>query len=224
MSALLSVRGLGKSYGGRRVLDIAHLDIERGECLLLSGDNGSGKTTLLRILAGLLPAEAGEFRLDGVSGPWGRVYRALRRRTVYLHQQPYLFRGTVLDNVAYGLRVSGQSPDQARRKALEALAWVGLSHLAQREAALLSGGESQRVALARAHLLQPDLLLLDEPLASLDAGARDQAVELLSRWRREGTTMLITSHEPERLVPLTDRRLVLAEGRLREAVQPEVPA
>ncbi len=224
MSVLLSVQGLGKSYGARRVLDIAHLAIERGECLLLSGDNGSGKTTLLRILAGLLPADAGEFRLDEVSGPWDRVYRALRRCTVYLHQQPYLFRGTVLDNVAYGLRVTGHSPDRARRKALEALSWVGLAHLAPREAARLSGGESQRVALARAHLLQPDLLLLDEPLASLDAGAREQAVELLSRWRREGTTMLVTSHEPERLFPLTDRRLVLERGRLRETGGVEVPA
>ena len=209
---------LRKSYKGWRVLDIPWLGLHAGGCTLLSGPNGTGKSTLLRIIAGLEPPDSGPqpviVRCDGGVQPWERCRLVLRREVVYVHQHPYLFDASVGSNVGYGLVAAGV-PARTRRKVVaEALEWAGLAHLAGRHAHHLSGGERQRVAIIRARVLHPRLLLLDEPTANLDPGARQQTYELIRRLRREGIGVLVTSHELEALEGLADVRLHLERGRL----------
>ncbi|ROR32321.1 energy-coupling factor ABC transporter ATP-binding protein [Inmirania thermothiophila] len=212
----LELRGLRLRLHGRLLLDIERLQLERGACLYLSGANGAGKTTLLRILAGLLPPDEGLLLADGASLRWPRAAARLRRDVVYCHQAPYLFRGTVADNVAYGLRRQGVPAPEVAARVAEALAWAGIAHLAGRDARRLSGGEQQRVALTRARVLAPRYLLLDEPTANLDGEAREQTYFLLRRLRLEGIGLVVTSHEPRAVSRLADRHLLLEGGRLRE--------
>lgn len=143
--------------GGRTICHVSRLAIASGERVAILGPNGSGKTTLLRVLAGLETDYAGRCTID-----------ALWRDRVYVHQSPYLFRGTVMFNATYGLRVRGVNRTEGRRRANELLERLGLSFLARQRVTNLSGGERRRVALARALILRPRLLLLDEPLADLD--------------------------------------------------------
>jgi tungstate transport system ATP-binding protein len=140
-------------FGQVHALSLPALEIHESEKLGITGPNGSGKSTLLRVMAGLLPPTRG--RMTGMPPPG---------RTVLVHQRPYLFRGTAEENVAWALKVR-------RRDRSEAAAWLerlGAGHLARRKAADLSGGERRRVALARALAVQPEVLLLDEPVAALD--------------------------------------------------------
>jgi tungstate transport system ATP-binding protein len=220
----LQVRNLRKHFGARAVLDIPVLHLEAGHCVLLSGRNGAGKSTLLRILAGLeTPDEHTEVNIDGTPRPWLRARRALRRDVIYLHQHAYLFDATVEANAAYGLRVAWTPTRQWRARVREALELVDLDHLAGARAGTLSGGERQRLALARAWVLQPRLLLLDEPTASMDREARDRTAGLLKRLKSDKLCMVITSHEPHTLATLPDDHLQLVEGRLQAAPPPAGP-
>jgi tungstate transport system ATP-binding protein len=131
-----------------------------------------------------------------------------------LHQHPYLFDGSVFDNVAYGLRCRRVPSAEIQRIVSEALAWAGLSHLTQRHAQCLSGGERQRVALTRARVLSPRLLLLDEPTASMDKEAREQTYFLLRRLQHENLSIILTSHELHEDSRLSNHVLTLEHGRL----------
>lgn len=152
---MIRIRGLQVCFGDVCALELAELDIQPGEKVHVCGSNGSGKSTLLRVLAGLQAPTAGA--VHGVPDPG---------RAVLVQQHPLLFRGSALSNVALALRAHG-------RPAQEAMQWLsalGAAHLAQRQASALSGGERRRVAIARALAARPEVLLLDEPLAELDAG------------------------------------------------------
>ncbi len=193
------VRGVVKSFDGRRVLDGIDVTVGRGEFVALLGASGSGKTTLLRVLAGLERASDGEALVPEV------------RTTVY--QEPRLVASMrVWRNVVIGL---SRADGGTRTRAADALTEVGLEAKVHAWPSTLSGGEAQRVALARALVREPDLLLLDEPFAALDALTRLRMQELvadLCARRRPGT--LLVTHDVEEAVLLADRVLVLKKGRI----------
>jgi len=202
------VSGVVKSFDGRRVLDGVNVTVARGEFVALLGASGSGKTTLLRILAGLEPATSGEVLVPEV------------RTTVY--QEPRLVASMrVWRNVVIGLsRANGGT----RARAADALAEVGLEAKVDAWPSTLSGDEAQRVALARALVRQPDLLLLDEPFAALDALTRLRMQELvadLCARRRPGT--LLVTHDVEEAVLLAERVLVLRAGQILVDERVDIP-
>lgn len=199
---IIKVDGLRVNKSNRTICSVPHLSVEPGERVAILGPNGSGKSTLLRVLAGLERDYEGQC---DVQATW--------REKTYVHQNPFLFRGTVLSSVMYGLRSCGQSRATAVRKSMGFLERLGICAIASHKTHQLSGGETRRVALARAIALEPQLLLLDEPLAELDR----EGVEMVQRVLAElpETTMIITSHSK-----LPDRMCT----REYEMNSPQIPA
>ncbi|TFW10235.1 ATP-binding cassette domain-containing protein, partial [Oxalobacteraceae bacterium OM1] len=163
MSALLELRGLQKRFGERLLFDIDSLVLQPGSAYVLTGLNGAGKSTLLRVLAGLEPALCGELRFVGQLAALSPYPQAMREAIVYVHQHPVMFATSVFDNIAYGLKARGLPRGEIVQRVDAALAWAGVEHLRDSKPRTLSGGEKQRIALARAKVLEPKLLLLDEP-------------------------------------------------------------
>jgi tungstate transport system ATP-binding protein len=212
---LLRFRHLQKTVAPlTRLLDIAEFTVRAGSCTLLSGRNGVGKTTLLKIIAGLEPPDRAEVDYDGATLPWRQARRHYARHVIYLHQQPYLFDRSVAANVAYGLRGIGLEREEVAQHVQRALAAAQLDHLATRNARELSGGERQRVALTRALVLAPKLLLLDEPLANLDAESRERTCSVIAALKAQHVAVILTSHEPLSLNGLTDYHYQLDDGHL----------
>ncbi|HEY8547059.1 MAG TPA: ABC transporter ATP-binding protein, partial [Acidimicrobiales bacterium] len=203
----VSLRGVGKAFGDKVVLDGIDLDIRRGEFVALLGPSGTGKTTLLRILTGLERADRGEVLVPAV------------RTTVY--QEPRLVPSMrALANVTIGQ--GRKAAVKARGRA--ALAEVGLASHADAWPATLSGGEAQRVALARALVREPDLLLLDEPFAALDALTRIQMQDLVGElFVRHQPAVLLVTHEVDEAIALADRIVVLREGRFAVDLRIDAP-
>jgi tungstate transport system ATP-binding protein len=212
--ALFEAEGVVRRLGGRRVLDGIELSVERGQGYVLSGDNGSGKTTLLRILAGLEAADAGVLQFEGEQTTLPRFPDAWRLRVVYVHQHPYLFHTSVAANIGYGLKARGVPRERWQWKVEEAIDWAGLREVVAVPPQKLSGGEKQRVALARAKVLAPQLLLLDEPTANLDADGRRRTLELLARLFAEGVSVLIACHDRELIELPGVQRFHLENGKL----------
>jgi molybdate transport system ATP-binding protein len=201
------------------------LSVESGELVAVLGPNGAGKTSLLRGLAGLLPLEEGRVALDGVvlEEPTSGIHVPSEGRPIGMVFQDYLLfpHLTVLENVAFGLRSRGKPPLDATAIAQRWLERVGLRAEAQRKPASLSGGQAQRVALARALATDPVLLLLDEPMAALDASTR---VELRRDLRRHlesfrGVRLLVT-HDPVEAMAMADRLVILEQGRVLQSGTP----
>ena len=209
---LAGLRGVSKRFGDRLILDNVSFTLEAGRTYVLTGDNGSGKSTLLRILAGLEPADgglsfgAGEVSLADYPG-------SLRREIVYMHQHPYLFHTSLEKNIGYGLKARGEAAASRRGKVGMAIAWARLQAVIDTPPDKLSGGERQRAALARARVLEPRLLLLDEPTANLDAESRAQVHELVAALCADGrTTILMACHDRELLALAGVVRLHLDKG------------
>jgi molybdate transport system ATP-binding protein len=201
------------------------LKVEAGEVVAVLGPNGAGKTSILRALAGLLPLDAGRVALDGVvfEEPAAGVYLPSERRPIGMVFQDYLLfpHLTVLENVAFGLRSRGTPRPAALATAQQWLERVGLAGEAERRPGSLSGGQAQRVALARALATNPALLLLDEPMAALDASTR---VELRRDLRRHlesfrGVRLLVT-HDPVEAMAMADRLVILEHGRILQSGTP----
>jgi tungstate transport system ATP-binding protein len=211
---LLTVEGVVKRFGERTLLDGAGVELESGNGYVLTGGNGTGKTTFLRILAGLEPSIAGRFSFRGQAASFDDYPERFRRDILYVHQQPYLFHTGLLQNIEYGLARRGMSADQRRAKSLDALAWAGLSDRQNVPPHKLSGGEKQRAALARARVLEPTLMLLDEPTANLDGQARSQVLELVTSLCTESHTVLIATHDPEIIRLAILNRLHIEGGRI----------
>jgi molybdate transport system ATP-binding protein len=215
--SLLDAR-LVVSHDGGFCLDIA-LTAGAGEVVALLGPNGAGKTTALRALAGLQPLTEGHISLAGkcLDDPVRRVWTPTERRSIGVVFQDYLLfpHLTALDNVAFGPRSHGANRGLARQQAAAWLARVGLAEQARRKPRQLSGGQSQRVALARALAVDPALLLLDEPLAALDARTRLDTRAELHRHLSEhpGATLLVT-HDPLDALVLADRLIIVEDGRI----------
>ncbi|MFO1029565.1 MAG: ABC transporter ATP-binding protein [Planctomycetota bacterium] len=195
------------------------LEVAAGETLALVGPNGAGKSSCVQVLAGLVPLDRGELSLGGqrLEAPADRLRVPPEQRGVgYLPQEPLLFpHRSVLDNVAFGLRARGVGKAVARAEALAWLARVGIAELAQRRPRELSGGQAQRAALARALAPAPQLLLLDEPLAAVDASARLSLRQELARHLTSfaGPRVLVT-HDAVDAFVLADRIAVLEQGRV----------
>ncbi len=207
--ALFELRGLRVFFDGSPVLAIDRLEIAQRRITVLVGENGSGKTTLLRVLAGLLEPAAGSIELRG--RPAGGA--ALRRATVLVHQAPLLFRGSVTQNVRYGLAIRRVPREEEERRVRRALSRVGLSGFGSRRAGALSGGEKQRVALARALVLESPVLLLDEPTANLDPDARAAVERVIREEAACGVTIVISTHLTEIAYRLCDDMVRLDAGR-----------
>jgi putative spermidine/putrescine transport system ATP-binding protein len=210
---------LRRSYGDVRALDGLTLDIAAGEMVVLLGPSGCGKTTALRVLAGLEHADHGMVHVGGhdlTSVPankrdMGMVFQAY---SLFPHM-------TVLENVAFGLKVRGRARQSRLRRAQEMLELVGLTAQQHRYAHQLSGGQQQRVALARALAIEPAVLLLDEPLSALDAKVRSQLRDEIRRVQLEvGTTTLFVTHDQEEALAVADRVGVMSAGRLEQVAPP----
>jgi len=217
MSELIyQLRNVTKVYDGRRVLHVAHLDIRRGEILALIGPSGAGKSTLLRLLNFLEPPTAGHIRfLDAESDATRPMPFPLRRRVTMVFQRPILLNRSVFANVRYGLRLRGQH--DSARQVDAVLEQVGLSPLAHQKARTLSGGEAQRVSLARAMVLQPEVLLLDEPTANLDPYNVELIENIVRALNREqGTSLVLVTHNVFQARRLAHRAALLLEGQITE--------
>ena len=211
MYRLQSIR---KCYGSNVALDIEELTIAEGRLYTLTGANGAGKSTLLSILAFLAPPTSGEIFYAGkrVDRDHGSV-EEYRRKVTLLHQSPYLFGGSVDDNVAFGLKVRGIRGEEQRRRIDEALGVVGLRGFRDRKARELSGGEAQRVAMARALALKPEVLLLDEPLANIDRETTGLLEAVIASLPAQGTTVVMTTHDPDHPGRLNGESIFLEGGR-----------
>ena len=193
------------------------LTVADGEVVALLGPNGAGKTTVLRTIAGLQALDGGSITINGrvVDDPAAAVFVAPEQRKVGMAFQDYaLFPSlTVLENVAFGMRARGARRAEARTAAAKWLERVGLVELAETRPTTLSGGQAQRVALARALAIEPDVLLLDEPLAALDATTRGTVRTDLARHLREsGVATLVVTHDPVDAAALADRIVVMEHG------------
>lgn len=218
MTAAYEMVGLQKSYDGRKVLDIDHLEIDAGEILAIVGPSGAGKSTLLRILNFLETPDRGELRFFGQGVDFLKVPLETQRSVTTVFQRPSLLSGSVAANVLFGLRLRGNR--DGREELNHLLDRVGLAHLARKSALNLSGGEAQRVALARALILKPEVLLLDEPTANLDpynVELIESVVRDLSRTKR--TTIVIVTHNIFQAHRLADRVVFLLNGKIIETAE-----
>jgi putative spermidine/putrescine transport system ATP-binding protein len=211
----ISLEGLHKSFGKVVAVDGVDLDILNGEFFSMLGPSGSGKTTVLRLIAGFERPTVGRIRLEGVDV----TNRAPFERDVSTVFQDYALFGhmNVLDNVAYGLRVRKVKKTQRREMAEQALETVRLSGFGDRKPSQLSGGQRQRVALARALVIQPKVLLLDEPLGALDRKLRQEMqLELAELQRQVGITFIFVTHDQEEALTMSDRVAVFNDGRVQQ--------
>lgn len=214
---LFEVEGLAKRFGERVLFDDAHLELEAGSGYVLTGANGTGKTTFLRILAGLEPSENGRLVFRAQEFTVSDYPEAWRREIIYVHQQPYLFHTSVEKNLDYGLARHGVPRAERAVRVREALAWAGIEDRRDVPPDKLSGGEKQRAALARAKVLDPTLLLLDEPTANLDGEARKQVLDLVTALCIENHTVVVASHDPEIIRLAILNRLHVSDRRIQSA-------
>ncbi|MFP3867361.1 MAG: energy-coupling factor ABC transporter ATP-binding protein [Desulfobacteraceae bacterium] len=202
-----------------QILDVINCQFEAGRVYALVGPNGAGKTTLLRFLGLLEKPGQGRIWLNGVDATrqWPDCL-ALRRQIGFIHQHPVLFRTTVFENVAAGLRFRGQSRAQIRPQVQAILSSFGLSHLEGRPAESLSGGEAQKVSLAQVMVCAPGILLLDEPTASLDPRNTLEIEELLKAInQRHGTTIVLVTHDLGQAERLSDELIFMCQGQVVES-------
>jgi spermidine/putrescine transport system ATP-binding protein len=217
---IVSLTGVAKRFGDTEVLQGIDLEIGRGEFFSLLGPSGCGKTTLLRIIAGFEAPTSGALRLDGQD----MLGVAPNRRPTNMVFQSYAVfpHLTVAENVAFGLRRAGLSRKDKAAKVEGALQMVGLGGLGGRAAHALSGGQRQRVALARALILEPKVLLLDEPLSALDKKLREQMQGELRRLQRQvGITFVLVTHDQEEALIMSDRIAVMFDGRIAQLADPQ---
>lgn len=210
------LQGVEKQYDGRQVLQVEQLEIYRGEVFALVGPSGAGKSTLLRLLNFLEPPTSGEICFQETRfTPGQEVAVDMRRRVTTVFQRPLLLNRSVFDNVRYGLQLRGERNGHDR--VMASLLRVGLAELANQRANTLSGGEAQRVALARAMVIDPQVLLLDEPTANLDpynVGLIEEIVKELNR--EQGTTLALVTHNVFQARRLAHRVALMLEGRVIE--------
>jgi tungstate transport system ATP-binding protein len=216
MTDLLSITGLRKSVARRPLFDIDHFTLATGTAYVLTGANGAGKSTLLRILGGLEPPDEAEVSFLGQPIKLWPYPAVMREAVVYVHQHPVMFSTSVAGNIGYGLSARGLSKDEITQRVEEAMAWAGVQHLRRSSPIVLSGGEKQRIALARAKVLQPRLLLLDEPTSNLDGAAREQVIALVPDLISTGSSVVMACHDRDLIGLPGMHRLKLRDGHLEQ--------
>ena len=216
----IELRSVAKSYHGHRAVDGVSFTVERGTILSLLGPSGCGKTTVMRMIAGLVRPDGGEILIKGEPVTRTPVHR---RNVGMLFQNYALFpHMDVAGNVAFGLEMRGIAKADIGRKVADALALVKLEKLASRLPHQLSGGQQQRVALARALVIEPSVLLLDEPFGALDKQLREaMQVETRVLQQRLGITTLMVTHDQEEALTLSDQVAVMRAGRIEQLASPE---
>jgi len=221
MTPILVSENLIIRRDNRKVLDIEYLSLEDGQTLAVIGPNGAGKTTLLLALAGLLPRTDGKITFRGrFIGPKDDL--AFRRNLGLVLQDPLLLDISVRENIAAGLRFRHLPRKEINSRVEQWLDNFGISHLGERPARKLSGGEAQRVSLARAFALQPDILMLDEPFSSLDTPTRARLLDdLQAQLDETRLATLFVTHDFDEALQLADRVAVLLDGQLRQVGVPE---
>lgn len=218
MSGLRLVR-ITKSFDDLKAVDGISLEVEEGEFITLLGPSGCGKTTTLRTIAGFLAPDSGEvFIKDKLVN----TIPPNRRNTGMCFQSYALFpHMTVYENVRFGLRMRRVAPSEQKRRIREALQMVELEQLAERKPSALSGGQQQRVALARAIVIEPDVLLFDEPLSNLDAKLRESVrVEIRNLQKRLGITSIYVTHDQAEALVISDRVVVMNQGKIEQVGDP----
>ena len=212
----LELRGISKRYGENSVLRDVDLSIDDGEFISLIGPSGVGKTTLLKILAELETPDSGLIRFSESPG--------LERPVIMMFQDFALFpHMTIAENVGYGLKVRGIRKKERRPKVNEMLEWFGITDKAEAYPARLSAGQKQRAAIARALVIEPMVLLLDEPFANLDKNLKGETAEFIRRTQQAfGTTTIMVTHDQDEAFAVSDRIGVLIGGTLRQFDCPRV--
>lgn len=219
---ILEGRDLRVVYGRQEVLAVPQVEVRDGEVLAVIGPNGAGKSTLLRVLGLLETTTEGAVLYRGQrASPSGRQGLTIRRRFASVFQEPLLCDTTVRANVALGLRLRGRPVAEVDAAVRVWLDRLGISHLADRKAHHLSGGEAQRTSLARAFAIEPEVLLLDEPFAALDPPTRAEFLSLLQELLRQaGCTTIFVTHDREEALRLGDRIAVIIDGQVRQLGRP----
>ncbi|MGF1759844.1 energy-coupling factor ABC transporter ATP-binding protein [Photobacterium sagamiensis] len=212
----IQAHDLSMRFKDRLLFHIPQLSLGPQEAIYLTGDNGVGKTTLLKILSGLQKPTTGRVNLQNQS--WlSRLFKGESKGgVIYMHQTPYMFDGTVFDNVCYGLKFAIKDRRTRRSEAINALRMVGLETLADEHISVLSGGERQRVAMARAWVLKPSVLLMDESSASLDSESIERQVHLTEDLLERGSSLVVTSHQKNALTALCRRQWTITNTKLIE--------
>ncbi|MBK1697257.1 ABC transporter ATP-binding protein [Rhodovibrio salinarum] len=223
--AEVKLEGVTKDFDGTRAVDDANLKVADGELVALLGASGCGKTTLLRLIAGFERVNAGRIAIGGqqVAGP--DTHTSVEDRNVGIVFQSYALwpHMSVAENVGFPLKVARVPRSEARQRIERALDTVGLAGAGERQPGTLSGGQRQRVALARCLVMEPDVVLLDEPLANLDVHLRASMQETFHDFhRRSGQTMVYITHDQAEAMALADRVAVMDGGRLLQVARPDV--
>lgn len=218
-NVILSLKNVSKTLGDKTILDDISLDIRKGEFVTLLGPSGCGKTTTLRILAGFLSPDSGSVMLEGKDiaslPPYKRPFNTVFQRYALF---PHL---DVYDNIAFGLKLQKTPVDEIDKKVRKVLKMVSMTDYEDRDVESLSGGQQQRVAIARALVNQPQILLLDEPLAALDLKMRkDMQIELKEMHRKLGITFIYVTHDQEEALTLSDTIVVMNEGKIQQIGTP----
>ena len=215
----LEIKGLCKSFGAVKAVDHVTLTVDTGEMLCLLGPSGCGKTTLLRILSGFLEPDEGAVVMGGVDVT---KLTPERRPTSLVFQNYALFPHlNVYENAAFGLKLKKMPSNQIKEKVMHTLKLVGLEGMEKRAITQLSGGQQQRVALARALVMEPKVLLLDEPLSNLDAKLRVETRQQIRRLQQSlGITAVFVTHDQEEAMSMGDKIAILESGRLQQLGSP----
>lgn len=212
-TTILQLENIQKRYRGITALDSVSFSAEGGKIIVLLGTNGAGKSTLLRIIAGLEKPDAGNLRLNRQPA----TDRQLRQAGTLVFQRTAMFTRSVYDNLAYGLHIRKLPEDEIKHKISEALNVVGLKNFEKRKAKKTSGGEQQRISLARALLLDPRILLLDEPTANLDPNSARIIEKTIGSRRNSDTIVIMATHNLGQAKRLADTVIHIHEGKIVEA-------
>jgi tungstate transport system ATP-binding protein len=216
VSTCFQLEGIEKNYASVKALDLVNLEVSGGKIIVLIGVNGAGKTTLLRIIAGLEKQDRGSIIFNGKNV----TDKELRQITTLVFQRTAMFSRSVYDNLAFGLKIRGKSDSEIKDKITEALHNIGLKNFEKRRAKKISGGEQQRISLARAFLLEPKILLLDEPTANLDPNSATIIEKAIMSRRHQDNIIIMATHNLNQAKRMGDEIVHVHDGRLIEVASP----
>jgi len=212
---LIRLSNIHKWYGNREALSGIELEIEKGKIFAIMGNSGAGKTTLLRIMALLEKPDRGEYLFDGENA--NIMDTVVRKRVTMVFQKPVMFNTSVFNNVSYGLKLRGYSKKEIAEKVRDILELVKLEGYQKYNARKLSGGEQQRVAIARCLVLEPDVLLMDEPTANLDPSNVITIENIMKKSAENGTTIVLATHNLFQARRISQRVMHLYNGEVVES-------